>query len=164
MNENIDLSKILKDCPKGFKLYSPMFGDVYFQSITMSTIHVVTAHNVSFLYNLDGKYLNEYEYENTECTLFPSKDKRDWSKFTAPWCKKKRFDPKALKPFDKVLVRNDNDTWQVEFFSHICQHEPKGWCQCSGDSYYFCIPYNDETKHLIGTTQDAPQHYRYWEG
>lgn len=74
-----------------------------------------------------------------------------------------KFDPKTLKPFDKVLVRNDNDTWQVEFFSHICQHEPKGWCQCSGDSYYFCIPYNDETKHLIGTNQDAPQHYRYWE-
>ena len=74
-----------------------------------------------------------------------------------------RFDPKTLKPFDKVLVRNDNDTWQVEFFSYICQHEPKGWCQCSGDSYYFCIPYNDETKHLIGTTQDAPQYYRYWE-
>ena len=74
-----------------------------------------------------------------------------------------KFDHKTLKPFDKVLVRNDNDTWQVEFFSYICQHEPKGWCQCSGDSYYFCIPYNDETKHLIGTTQDAPQYYRYWE-
>lgn len=74
-----------------------------------------------------------------------------------------KFDTKTLKPFDKVLVHNDNDTWQVEFFSHICQHEPKGWCQCSGDSYYFCIPYNDETKHLIGTNQDAPQHYRYWE-
>lgn len=74
-----------------------------------------------------------------------------------------KFDPKTLKPFDKVLVRNDNDTWQVEFFSHICQHEPNGWCQCSGDSYYFCIPYNEETKHIIGTNQDAPQHYRYWE-
>lgn len=74
-----------------------------------------------------------------------------------------KFDPKTLKTFDRVLVRNDNDTWQVEFFSHICQHEPKGWCQCSGDSYYFCIPYNEDTKHLVGTTQDAPQHYRYWE-
>ena len=74
-----------------------------------------------------------------------------------------KFDPKTLKPFDKVLVRNDNDTWQVEFFSYICQHEPKGWCQCSGDSYYFCIPYNDETKHLIGTTEEAPEYYRYWD-
>lgn len=76
---------------------------------------------------------------------------------------KTKFDQKTLKPFDKVLVRNGNDTWQVEFFSHICQHEPNGWCQCSGDSYYFCIPYNEETKHIIGTNQDAPQHYRYWE-
>ena len=77
---------------------------------------------------------------------------------------REKFDPNTLKPFDKVLVRNDNDTWQVEFFSHICQHEPKGWCQCSGDSYYFCIPYNDETKNLVGTTEEAPEYYRYWEG
>ena len=74
-----------------------------------------------------------------------------------------KFDPKTLKPFDKVLVCNDNDTWQVEFFSHICQHEPNGWFQCSGDSYYFCIPYNDETKHLVGTTEEAPEFYKYWE-
>ena len=74
-----------------------------------------------------------------------------------------KFDHDILKPFDKVLVRNDNDTWQVEFFSHICQHEPKGWCQCPGDIYYFCIPYNDETKHLVGTTEEAPEFYKYWE-
>ena len=33
MNENIDLTKILKDCPKGTKLYSPIFGDVMFERI-----------------------------------------------------------------------------------------------------------------------------------
>ena len=25
------------------------------------------------------------------------------------------------------------------------------------------IPYNDETKHLVGTTDEAPEYYRYWE-
>ena len=25
------------------------------------------------------------------------------------------------------------------------------------------IPYNDDTKHLIGTTENAPFYYRYWE-
>ena len=42
-----------------------------------------------------------------ECTLFPSKDQRVWSKFEMFWDKPKveRFDPKTLQPFDKVLVR-----------------------------------------------------------
>ena len=34
MNENIDLTKILKNCPKGFKLYSPLFGEVVFEGIS----------------------------------------------------------------------------------------------------------------------------------
>lgn len=76
--------------------------------------------------------------------------------------KKERFDPKTLKAFDKVLVNHD-DIWKVDFFSHICQYEPNGWCQCIGDSYYICIPYNDETKHLVGTRDEAPDFYRYWE-
>ena len=33
MNNNIDLTKILKDCPKGWKLYTPIFGEVEFSSI-----------------------------------------------------------------------------------------------------------------------------------
>ena len=33
MNENIDLTKILKDCPIGEEFYSPMLGDVKFYSI-----------------------------------------------------------------------------------------------------------------------------------
>lgn len=27
MNKNIDLTEILKDCPKGTKFYSPVWGD-----------------------------------------------------------------------------------------------------------------------------------------
>ena len=30
-------------------------------------------------------------------------------------------------------------------------------------SYDKCIPYNDETKHLLGTSEEAPEYYRYWE-
>ena len=75
----------------------------------------------------------------------------------------KRFDPYTLQPFDKVLVRDDYEIWQVEFFSHISQREPEGWCQCSGDRYYFCIPYNEETKNLVGTLDDCPEYYKWWE-
>ena len=33
MNENIDLTKILKDCPQGWDLYSPIYGKVLFGNI-----------------------------------------------------------------------------------------------------------------------------------
>ena len=97
-----------------------------------------------------------------ECTLFPSKDQRDWSKFTAPWYKKDRFDPKTLNPFDKVLCKNGLDMWRCDLFSsyvgtYACPNV------CIGGSYTYCIPYNDDTKHLVGTTDEAPEYYRYWE-
>ena len=33
MNKNIDLTKILKDCPKGWKLYCSIYGEVEFVCI-----------------------------------------------------------------------------------------------------------------------------------
>ena len=36
MNENIDLTKILKDCPKGTKLYSIIHGEVEFIGISVN--------------------------------------------------------------------------------------------------------------------------------
>ena len=33
----------------------------------------------------------------------------------------------------------------------------------SDEGFNMVIPYNDETKHLIGTTEEAPEYYRYWE-
>ena len=98
-------------------------------------------------------------WHNGECLLFPSKDQRDWSKFTAPWYKKEKFDPKTLKPFDKVLVRISN-LWRVNFFSA----NEDGAYRCIDYSFIYCIPYNDDTKHLVGTTKEAPEYYKYWEG
>ena len=96
---SIDLTKILKDCPKGIKLYSTVYGDVEFNHIENNEYPIVVGNRKGFTFRLakDGKYLNDF---NGECTLFPSKEQRDWSKFTAPWHKRDRFDPKTLKPFD----------------------------------------------------------------
>ena len=90
---------------------------------------------------------------------------RDWSKFTAPWLKKERFDPKTLKPFEKVLVRDsDNESWCCDLFSHIKEENTCYKYVASGFFHYrCCIPYNDETKHLVGTKEEAPEFYRYWE-
>ena len=164
MDENIDLTKILKDCPKGWKLYSPLCGEVKFDSITENSEFPITVlnENMGIYLTREGTYCTGIE--EAECILFPSKDQRDWSKFTAPWYKKDKFDPKTLKAFDRVLVRHEcYHRWRCEFYSYI--HDDNGsypYVAISG-AYKRCIPYNEETKHLVGTTEEAPDYYRYWE-
>lgn len=164
MNENIDLTKILKNCPKGTKFYSTIYGEVEFDKIKKESeypIVIITKHGNNSDIKSDGRYYGEYD--DGECTLFPSKDQRDWSKFSAPWYKNEKFDPKTLQPFDKVLVRDLNGhIWVCDLFSYIkeCTQFPY---KCMASYYKCCIPYNDETKHLLGTTDEAPKYYRYWE-
>ena len=164
MNENLDLTKILEGCPIGTKLYSTIFGNVSLKEIVSDREYpIIMSQGIKTIpITKEGKYILYYD---GECTLFPDKDQRDWSKFERFWDKPKveKFDPKTLQPFDKVLVKDDYEIWQVEFFSHISQREPEGWCQCSGDRYYFCIPYNEETKHLVGEKEDCPDYYKWWE-
>ena len=165
MNENLDLTKILEGCPTGAEFYNTVYGKVKFFWVDFTNKQpiVVSTYDDSIIYIAkDGKLIST---RDGECTLFPSKDQRDWSKFERFWDKPKveKFDPYTVQPFDKVLVRDDYEIWQVEFFSHISQREPEGWCQCSGDRYYFCIPYNEETKNLVGTTDDCPEFYKWWE-
>ena len=78
-----------------------------------------------------------------------------------------KFDPKTLQVFDKVLVRLTKDCiWNATFFSHYDKEVNWGCYPCvttSCKSYDKCIPYNDETKHLVGTTDNAPEYYRHWE-
>lgn len=81
MKEKINIAETLKDCHKGTKLYSPIFGDVYLEKIRPHLAVVVTTESndkEEFLY--DGRY-----GINGECVLFPSKDQRDWSKFQRPF-------------------------------------------------------------------------------
>lgn len=64
-----------------------------------------------------------------------------------------------LKPFDKVLCRNSkDDTWEADFFARLTRKEidytQSGKYLCVGDLWMYCIPYNEETAHLLGTTDD----------
>lgn len=164
MNENIDLTKILKDCPKGFKLYTPLIGKVEFIKVREGVLSILTLHSsgIYLSFTKEGFYFN-FTNTDAECLLFPSYEHRDWSKFSAPWYKKEKFDPKTLKPFDKVLVRdNVNVNWNCDFLSHIIDFEHYPY-KCIGSGYVYCIPYNDDTKHLVGTTEQAPEYYRYWD-
>ena len=163
MNENIDLTKILKNCPVGTKLYSPIYGEIYFEEMRSNgkyPIITITKSIYAATFTKEGFY---YADEDGECILFPSKEQRDWNKFTAPWYKKEKFDPKTLNSFDRVLVRNYKTTkWRCEHFSHF-DGDNYNPCIASCCSYTFCVPYNEETKHLVGTTDEAPDFYKYWE-
>ena len=163
MNENLDLTKILKDCPIGWKFYSTIFEEVEFIGIEEDRYQIKFEAEDGEIYSVTSNGRHRYEY-NGECTLFPSKDQRDWSKFTAPWLKRERFDPKTLKAFDKVIARNEYDEWTCTLFSHIKNEPYTLFIYVTCESVYkYCIPYNDETKHLVGTEDEAPEYYRYWE-
>lgn len=170
MNNNIDLTKILKDCPKGWKFYTPVWGEVTFIEIKKNKdclfpicIYTNTSSSCTNL-TKDGRYL--INRTGTECILFPSKEQRDWSKFTAPWYKKERFDPTTLNPFDKVLVKVSNEsfnTWYADFVAEPVHVKNETPLILGAKEANMVIPYNDETKHLVGTTDEAPEYYRYWE-
>ena len=253
MNENLNLVEILKDCPKGTKLYSTVYGEVEFDEIDINSSHpIVISHSGKFeRFVKDGRLLYDY---NGECVLFPSREQRDWSKFKSTCefkdgdilsyqCKgfnnrsiyiyryherfntsyyvalsgddnefridnkgkwalngyndtvrfatedekkelfraikdngyewnaetktleklvKPKFDPNTLMPFDKVLMRDAEDSyWRCTLYSHKMEGIYK---YLSIDvAYRYCIPYNDDTKHLVGTAEEAPEYYRYWE-
>ena len=165
MNENLDLTKILKDCPRGFKLYTPLYGEVSFLKIDKKDSVFIMVRVASFgtiWFTEEGHYFKNAT--DSECLLLPSKEMRDWSKFTAPWLKKERFNPKTLQTFDKVLSRNSkNITWSIDYFSHMEDIYKPYQFFCLSDNYTYCIPYNDDTKHLVGTKDEAPDFYRYWE-
>ena len=102
MNENVNLSKILRDCLKGTKLYSTIYGDVELVRVYIDDdaypIEIKIGEGSDMICDTtnDGRLLEEF---SGECTLFPSKEQRDWSKFKI---KETKFDPRTLHAFDKV--------------------------------------------------------------
>lgn len=74
-----------------------------------------------------------------------------------------KFDPNTLLPFNRVLVRDAiEQNWVCSTFLHITGRDEFSF-SCVGGCYRICIPYNEHTKHLVGTNDDAPEYYRYWE-
>ena len=158
----LNLCEILKNCPEGTELWSDNYGIVKFVNVGTewdTPIEVELADGQIAHYTEEGWHDKRFP---ANCLLWPSKDCRDWSKFIAPWLKKERFDPKILKPFDRILVSVDGE-WHCDFFSRMLSGNIfNKRCIGMGDKN-IVIPYNDETKHLVGTANEAPDFYRYWE-
>ena len=167
MNENIDLTKILDGCPMRTEFYSTIFGKVSLIGVHNNAnlpIVIITGQGLIGLTS-DGRYFSQYD---GECTLFPSKDQRDWSKFVRFWDKPKikKFDPKTFQVFDEVLVRigtnYNSGEWHIDFFECF-DEKNKMIFNLSSLPNNWVIPYNNETKHLVNTTDDCPEYYKWWE-
>ena len=117
-------------------------------------------------YNADDKFTTA-EYGNTRVhySLRPATDSEMQRLFDALAKKGKQWDAKKkaivdlpkkceFKAFDKVLVRDSNDyKWKAGFFSHYSEGLNYPFI-CVGGGYGQCIPYNEDTKHLLGTTEE----------
>lgn len=209
---NIDLTQILKDCPKGTRFWTSTYGEVLFSSIE---------NNLNFPLKFYVKEYNGYIFltkhgyhdksEKGECIVFPSKDQRNWNvwknkqindikvgdyvigkdnlvgkvimpieqtnrvrvqplgkNFMYPAKKKSlikinKYPLKYFHPFDKVIVRyNDIDIWEIALFEQYFDKSGKIiFITMCGEAKQ-CVPYNDDTVHLIGTTEKAPSFYINW--
>ena len=111
--------------------------------------------------DISGKYIIRKD-EITELRLATEEEKKQFFSALAnkgkDWDSEKKkvvnLKPKfdELKPFDKVVVRcSEADRWSIDFFSYKVHN---GYI-CTGDAWFgYCLPYNDETAHLLGTTDD----------
>ena len=156
--------------PIGTEFYHSEYGRVYFSGINTKYIYSIrfTTFNNSGKGGVTGEGICNIHY-NGECVFFPSKEQRDWSKFKRFWDNSKVEEPKVtkfnvntLQPFDKVLVRDEADhKWCNALFAYM--NNMNHPVLCVGTVYKTCIPYNEETKHLLGTNEDCPDYYKWWD-
>lgn len=74
-----------------------------------------------------------------------------------------RFDPDTFAPFGRVLVRDTaEENWGPDLFGYM-RHDFNGVRAIGGCCWRMCVPYNDETKGLLGTDKDCPERYKWWE-
>lgn len=96
MNNKINIADILKDCPKGMELYSPIYGKVKLWKVNSNSVYsIMTATSIdrSGSFTSDGRLYEKYP--SSECLLFPSSEMRDWSKFfkrgDVVWCEDEMY-------------------------------------------------------------------------
>lgn len=225
MSRSITIAELLRDYPKGTKLYSPVLGKLTLKGVSNEDkfpILVTYADDRLAAFLADGRYAN---VDDAECCIFPSYKIRNWdfllwkkgdvveatktgrvamfeewandeyTSFKARWTMKSgtltngmplptslyfpcdadkskwfvrklekmkngKFNPDTLevesecpfKPFDKVLVRSAGGIWLPTLFSHCDNKSSWRYITVGFDNYEQCVPYNEETAHLVGTT------------
>lgn len=114
METKINIAELLKDCPKGTKLYSPIFGEVYLDKIRPHLAIVVTTDKEQ------GDFKEEFLYDgrygmNGECMLFPSKENHDWSTFKISF---KKGDI-IISKYNSIHILKSSDTSYIRLGSYL---------------------------------------------
>ena len=119
MEQKLNIAEILKNKASGTKLWSSLFGDVYFDSASANLV-TVSHHKALAKFWSNAKL---YDYDGAEPTLFPSKKMRDWSKFA--W---KKGDVLVSMEGSKILF----DKWANEDYTKFL-----GKIKLLGDSHCY---------------------------
>lgn len=83
MGEKINIAEILRDMPKGTKLYSPLFGEVKFEEVVSDNTFPIKVLSKVSNSPIGSFTENGFYYggiEDAEAMLLPSREMRDWSK------------------------------------------------------------------------------------
>ena len=122
---------------------------------------------IGFSFNNEGKRIQTFKNYTADCSsdrLATDSEKQQLfsalEKEGKAWDDKKKqivdLKPKCeFKPFDKVITRVHNKAiWTANIFSHIDQHGKYVTIGCIS-GYTYCLPYNEDTAKLIGTTNNV---------
>lgn len=132
-----------------------------FKSLYEDHNEVYISNYVYYRANADTPYLNYSNDDWVEGGIYrPATNEEKQQLFEAlakegkAWDAEKKvivdLKPKwTPKPFDRVITRTPDTPWTANFFSHI---DSDGVKNCIDDRYLMCLPYNEETAKLIGTT------------
>ena len=128
MENKINIAEILQDCPKGMKLYSPLFGELKFGKLDSSEhypILIDTDNSRAFTFDSNGRFYSTYP--TAECLLFPSSEMRDWTKFF------KRGDVVYIKEANYVTDYAIFESWKnydyTEFNASIFYSNKSGFAE-----------------------------------
>ena len=130
METKLNIAEILKDKPKGTKLYSPLFGKCTFLNIYDSQIYISHHTDTVSSFYSNGTY---FEFSEAEPLLFPSKEMHDWSKFT--WKKGDVLLSKGRRTLHVIFEGFNDDTYTTFKGKHfICDYSNKE--NCDDEEYY----------------------------
>ena len=132
-----NLVNILKHCPEGTKLYSPIYGEVTLYSVNNRRIDVIATNCSDETTHIEFSSLGRLilGYSNAECVLFPSKDQRDWDKFRIPT---KKGDVIMFNGQVPCLVTGDYSRDKKDWVCGLLEDgdfctniiHPSEWCPC----------------------------------
>lgn len=127
MNKNFDLVKILKNAPKGTKLWSPLCGECRLIGVKEEDNDYPILCKANDGCNINFTNLGKFYKvicKDGECVLFPSKENRDWSTF-------KVSEHKSFEPFQRVLVLSGaSGTWLPDVYRYYDTEHNAHECLC----------------------------------